>query len=70
MVPFKIIKSENGDAWVESGSENIHHHKFPFVLQNLKKMQRYLGEKLKRLLLQFLHILMTLKDKQQKMLVK
>ena len=21
MVPFKIIKSENGDAWVESGSE-------------------------------------------------
>ena len=24
MVPFKIIKSENGDAWVESGLSLIH----------------------------------------------
>ena len=27
-VPYKIIKSENGDAWVEGRGKNIHQHKF------------------------------------------
>ena len=47
MVPFKIIKSENGDAWVESGSEKYSPSQISaFVLQKLKEdAERYLGEK-------------------------
>ena len=34
MVPFKIIKSENGDAWVESGNEKYSPSQISaFVLQ-------------------------------------
>ena len=27
-VPFKIIKADNDDAWLESRGKNIHHHKY------------------------------------------
>ena len=68
MVPFKIIKSENGDAWVESGSEKYSPSQISaFVLQKLKEdAERYLGEKLKAVIT-VLHILMTPKDRLQKM---
>ncbi len=50
MVPFKIIKSENGDAWVESGSEKYSPSQISaFVLQKLKEdAERYLGEKVEK----------------------
>ena len=50
MVPFKIIKSENGDAWVESGSEKFSPSQVSaFVLQKLKEdAERYLGEKVEK----------------------
>ncbi len=50
MVPFKIIKSENGDAWVESGSEKYSPSQISaFVLQKLKEdAERYLGEKIEK----------------------
>ncbi len=50
MVPFKIIKSENGDAWVESGSEQYSPSQISaFVLQKLKEdAERYLGEKVEK----------------------
>jgi len=49
-VPFKIIKSENGDAWVESGSEKYSPSQISaFVLQKLKEdAERYLGEKVEK----------------------
>ncbi len=50
MVPFKIIKSDNGDAWVESGSEKYSPSQISaFVLQKLKEdAERYLGEKVEK----------------------
>ncbi len=50
MVPFKIIKSENGDAWVESESEKYSPSQISaFVLQKLKEdAERYLGEKVEK----------------------
>ena len=50
MVPFKIIKSENGDAWVESGSDKYSPSQISaFVLQKLKEdAERYLGEKVEK----------------------
>lgn len=50
MVPFKIIKSENGDAWVESGTEKYSPSQISaFVLQKLKEdAERYLGEKVEK----------------------
>ena len=50
MVPFKIIKSENGDAWVKSGSEKYSPSQISaFVLQKLKEdAERYLGEKVEK----------------------
>ena len=50
MVPFKIIKSENGDAWVESGSEKYSPSQISaFVLQKLKEdAERYVGEKVEK----------------------
>jgi molecular chaperone DnaK len=50
MVPFKIIKSENGDAWVESNSEKFSPSQISaFVLQKLKEdAERYLGEKVEK----------------------
>ncbi len=50
MVPFKIIKSENGDAWVETGSEKYSPSQISaFVLQKLKEdAERYLGEKVEK----------------------
>ena len=50
MVPFKIIKSENGDAWVESGNEKYSPSQISaFVLQKLKEdAERYLGESVEK----------------------
>ena len=28
MVPYKIIKADNGDAWVKVGDQKLAHHKF------------------------------------------
>ena len=28
MVPYKIAKADNGDAWVEINGKNWHHHRF------------------------------------------
>ena len=50
MVPFKIIKSENGDAWVESGNEKYSPSQISaFVLQKLKEdAERYLGDSVEK----------------------
>ena len=50
MVPYKIIKSENGDAWVESGNEKYSPSQISaFVLQKLKEdAERYLGESVEK----------------------
>ena len=50
MVPFKIIKSESGDAWVESGGKKYSPSQISaFILQKLKEdAERYLGEKVEK----------------------
>jgi molecular chaperone DnaK len=47
MVPFKIIKAESGDAWVEANNEKYSPSQISaFILQKLKEdAERYLGEK-------------------------
>ena len=50
MVPFNIIKSESGDAWVESNSNKYSPSQISaFILQKLKEdAERYLGEKVEK----------------------
>ena len=50
MVPFKIIKSESGDAWVASGGKKYSPSQISaFILQKLKEdAERYLGEKVEK----------------------
>ena len=50
MVPFKIIKSESGDAWVEANGEKYSPSQISaFILQKLKEdAERYLGEKVEK----------------------
>ena len=50
MVPFNIIKSESGDAWVESSNNKYSPSQISaFILQKLKEdAERYLGEKVEK----------------------
>ena len=50
MVPFKIIKAESGDAWVEANDEKYSPSQISaFILQKLKEdAERYLGEKVEK----------------------
>ena len=50
MVPFKIIKAESGDAWVEANGEKYSPSQISaFILQKLKEdAERYLGEKVEK----------------------
>ena len=50
MVPFNIIKSESGDAWVESNTNKYSPSQISaFILQKLKEdAERYLGEKVEK----------------------
>jgi len=50
MVPFNIIKSESGDAWVESNANKYSPSQISaFILQKLKEdAERYLGEKVEK----------------------
>ena len=50
MVPFNIIKSESGDAWVESNNNKYSPSQISaFILQKLKEdAERYLGEKVEK----------------------
>ena len=69
MVPYKIIKADNGDAWVEASDKKLAPPQVAAeVLKKMKKTaEDYLGHEVKRLLLLYLHILMIHKDRQLKM---
>lgn len=47
LVPYKIVKADNGDAWVESRGENYSPSQISaFILQKMKETaENYLGEK-------------------------
>ena len=47
LVPYKIVKGDNGDAWVESRGENYSPSQVSaFILQKMKETaESYLGEK-------------------------
>ena len=36
-VPYKIVKSDNGDAWVEGKGEILSFSNFSFILQKMKE---------------------------------
>ena len=71
-VPFKIVKSENGEAWVEGKGKKYSPSQISaFILQKMKETaEKYLGQAVTKQLLLCLLTLMMLKDKQQKMLEK
>lgn len=50
MVPFKIIKADNGDAWIESRNESYSPSQISaFILQKMKETaENYLGESVDR----------------------
>ncbi|WP_088342827.1 MULTISPECIES: molecular chaperone DnaK [Rhodomicrobium] len=50
LVPYKIVKAENGDAWVESRGEKYSPSQISaFILQKMKETaESYLGEKVTR----------------------
>ena len=45
MVPYKIVRADNGDAWVEAGSQRYSPSQMgAFVLMKMKETaERYLG---------------------------
>ena len=49
MVPFKIIKADNGDAWVEAGGKGLAPQQVSAeILRTLKKRaEEYLGQEVK-----------------------
>ena len=50
LVPYKIVRGDNGDAWVESAARNIRPRRSrAFVLQKMKETaEAYLGEKVEQ----------------------
>lgn len=50
VVPYNIIKGDNGDAWVEAGDENYSPSQISaFILQKMKETaESYLGEKVEQ----------------------
>ena len=61
MVPYKIVRAPNGDAWVEANGQQYSPSQIgAFILENLSR----------KLLSLFQLTLMMLRDKQQKMLVE
>ena len=70
-VPYKIVKSENGDAWVEGKGKNIHLLKSQLILQKMKETaEKYLGQAVTKAVITVPLILTTPKDRPQKMQVK
>ena len=69
LVPYKIVKGDNGDAWVESRGEKYSPSQISaFVLQKMKETaESYLGENVTQAVITVLHTLMMPKDKRQKM---
>ena len=68
---YKIIKADNGDAWIESKGKSIHYHKSLFTLQKMKEtVEKYLGSEVKKAVITVPAILMIHKDRQQKMQVR
>jgi len=47
VLPFELVKADNGDAWVKAGSENFAPSQISaFILQKMKETaEAYLGEK-------------------------
>ena len=43
-VPYKIVKSDNGDAWVEGKGKNIHLRKFRLCTKMKETAEKYLGQ--------------------------
>ena len=71
-VPYKIVKSDNGDAWVEGKGKKYSPAQISaFVLQKMKETaEKYLGQAVTKAVITDQLILTTLKDKLQKMQVK
>ena len=70
-VPYKIVKSDNGDAWVEGKGKIFSFSDFSFVLQKMKETaEKYLGQTVSKELQQFQLILTIHRDKQLRMLEK
>lgn len=71
-MPYKIVKGDNGDAWVEEAGKKYSPSQISaMILQKMKETaESYLGEKLNKQLLLFLLILMMRNVKRLKMQVK
>ena len=72
LVPYKIVKGDNGDAWVESRSEKYSPSQISaFVLQKMKETaESYLGENVTQAVITVPAYFNDEKDRQLKMLVK
>ena len=70
-VPYKIVKSDNGDAWVEGKSKNILQEISAFVLQKMKETaEKYLGQAVTKAVITVPAYFNDSRDKLQKMQVK
>ena len=67
-VPYKIVKSENGDAWVEGKSKKYSPAQISaFVLQKMKETaEKYLGQEVTKAVITVPAYFNDSKDKQQK----
>ena len=59
-VPYKIVKSDNGDAWVEGKGKKYSPAQISaFVLQKMKETaEKYLGQAVTKAVITVVHILM------------
>ena len=69
LVPYKIVKGDNGDAWVESRGEKYSPSQISaFVLQKMKETaESYLGENVTQAVITVPAYFNDAKDRQQKM---
>ena len=71
-VPFKIVKSDNGEAWVEGKGKKYSPSQISaFVLQKMKETaEKYLGQAVTKAVITVPAYFNDAQDKQQKMLEK
>ena len=71
-VPYKIVKSENGDAWVEGKGKKYSPAQISaFVLQKMKETaEKYLGQAVTKAVITVPAYFNDFKDRQQRMQVK
>ena len=70
-VPYKIIKSDNGDAWVEGKGKKYSPAQISaFVLQKMKTAEKYLGQAVTKAVITVPAILMISQRQATKMQVK